>query len=355
MCLREEFLDHKKQSATHPQQRQPAEGKASLHVLDARRSIPISDVNLQKDRPVCMSFLRVRRSRVEYYTEASNYYTTTNHRREKAIDISRMAPPHYTTKAPEYCTTIYHGLVEIKGERNKQSCDVRVASKYFTTKAPECYTTTDVAPNQSYTEAPNYCTTKALEYYTTTISRVVIYDMATTAAAFFVVPPVLQLWLYVYSIFLNAINYYVVLLLGVVSLMAESTTGLLMSPGYGGYQSTTPPSYYATTTYDTTSYYTEAPKYYTTKEPDYYTTTNAAPAYYTEAPKYYSAPSYYTEVPAYYTTKTSTQFLYGIVWSWHGDSCANAVNMLLQSTENVEKMDTKTSPLIVGCHAFVLP
>ncbi|XP_046450629.1 mucin-12-like [Daphnia pulex] len=81
--------------------------------------------------------------------------------------------------------------------------------------------------------------------------------------------------------------------------MAESTTGVLMSPGYGGSQSTTPPSYYATTTNDTTSYYTEAPK-----EPEYYTTTNAAPAYYTEAPKYYSAPSYYTEVSAYYTTET---------------------------------------------------
>jgi hypothetical protein len=55
--------------------------------------------------------------------------------------------------------------------------------------------------------------------------------------------------------------------LGVVSLMAESTTGVLMSPGYGGYQSTALPSYYATTSYDMTSYYTEAPKYYTTKEP----------------------------------------------------------------------------------------
>jgi len=36
------------------------------------------------------------------------------------------------------------------------------------------------------------------------------------------------------------VNYGVVLLLG-VSLMAESNTGVLMSPGYGGYQTTTPP------------------------------------------------------------------------------------------------------------------
>jgi hypothetical protein len=137
--------------------------------------------------------------------------------------------------------------------------------------------------------------------------------------------------LYIYSIFLNAsyycilmfqlnyclVNYFVVPLLGVVSLMAESTTGVLMSPGYGGYQSTTPPSYYATTTYDTTSYYTEAPKYYTTKEPECYTTTNAAPAYYTEAPKYYSAPSYYTEVPAYYTTKTVEYYTEVIIGKYY--------------------------------------
>ncbi len=36
------------------------------------------------------------------------------------------------------------------------------------------------------------------------------------------------------------VNYGVVLL-GLVSLMAESNTGVLMSPGYGGYQTTTPP------------------------------------------------------------------------------------------------------------------
>jgi hypothetical protein len=35
------------------------------------------------------------------------------------------------------------------------------------------------------------------------------------------------------------VNYGVVLLLGVVSLMAGSTTGVQMSPGYGGSQSTT--------------------------------------------------------------------------------------------------------------------
>ncbi|EFX82157.1 hypothetical protein DAPPUDRAFT_241289 [Daphnia pulex] len=65
-------------------------------------------------------------------------------------------------------------------------------------------------------------------------------------------------------------NYGVVLLLGVVSLMAESITVVLMSLGYGGYQTgTLSPNY--TTTFATTSYYTDAPEYYTTKAPDYYT------------------------------------------------------------------------------------
>jgi hypothetical protein len=62
---------------------------------------------------------------------------------------------------------------------------------------------------------------------------------------------------------------YGVLLLGVESLNAVLTTGVLMSPGYGGYETTTPASdCTTTTTYATTSYYTEASKYYTTNVPD---------------------------------------------------------------------------------------
>jgi hypothetical protein len=74
----------------------------------------------------------------------------------------------------------------------------------------------------------------------------------------------------------------------IVSLITGSTTGIPMSPGYGRYQTSTPPPYY-TTTYATTSYYTEAP--------DYHTAVYAAPAYYTEAPKYYT-----TKAPEYPTT-----------------------------------------------------
>ena len=86
--------------------------------------------------------------------------------------------------------------------------------------------------------------------------------------------------------------YGVVLLLGVVSLMAGSTTGVPMSTWYGANQTATPPPYYIT--YATTNSCTEAFKYYTTKAPEFYTTTYAASSHYTDALKYYSAPSYYT-------------------------------------------------------------
>jgi hypothetical protein len=137
------------------------------------------------------------------------------------------------------------------------------------------------------------------------------------------------------------------MLLGVVSLMAESITGVPMSPGYGGYQTATPPPYYPKATYATTSYCPEVYKYYTTKAPEFYTTIYAAPSHYTDVlkllcpellhhqgdgaglhmlrhpttprlpsitmfsatyctdfPKYCCVPSCYTEAPADYSTKT---------------------------------------------------
>jgi hypothetical protein len=88
------------------------------------------------------------------------------------------------------------------------------------------------------------------------------------------------------------VNYGVVLLLGVVSLMAGSTAGVAISPWYGGNQTATPsPSY---TTNVTTSSCTDVFKYYTIKAPEFYTTTYATPSHYTDALKYYSTLSYYT-------------------------------------------------------------
>jgi hypothetical protein len=48
------------------------------------------------------------------------------------------------------------------------------------------------------------------------------------------------------------VNYGVMLLLVVVSLMVGTTTGVPMSRGYGGYQTATLPCYYTITTYATT-------------------------------------------------------------------------------------------------------
>jgi hypothetical protein len=131
------------------------------------------------------------------------------------------------------------------------------------------------------------------------------------------------------------LSFYFIVICGVVlvlplvidlSFIAESTTVVPMSHGYGGYQTaTSQPNYtrtqqhtqqpvtiprptcstwfyttkaqeYYTTTYAAPAYYTEAPKHYSTWEFQYYATTYAPPAYYTEAPKYYSAPAYYTKV-----------------------------------------------------------
>ncbi|XP_046449068.1 uncharacterized protein LOC124198312 [Daphnia pulex] len=131
------------------------------------------------------------------------------------------------------------------------------------------------------------------------------------------------------------------LLLGVESLMAGLTTGMPMSPGYGGYQTTTTASDCTTTIYSTTSYYTEASK---SPEilffPEFHhqvigvlhnyvcsasllhrgsstTLLSATPPRlqlitpltvenYTEVPKYYSAPSYttLTEAAKYYVAST---------------------------------------------------
>ncbi|XP_046441233.1 uncharacterized protein LOC124192109 [Daphnia pulex] len=99
------------------------------------------------------------------------------------------------------------------------------------------------------------------------------------------------------------VNYGVVLLLCVVLMMAGSTTGVPMSPCDGEYQTATPPPYYTTTIYATTSPCTEVFKYYTTKAPEFCTTTYATLSHYNDALKYYSAPSYYTtKATEYYMT-----------------------------------------------------
>jgi hypothetical protein len=113
-------------------------------------------------------------------------------------------------------------------------------------------------------------------------------------------------------------------------MMAGSTTGVPMSPGYGGCQTATPPPYYTTLKHGTAVYYSEDPEYPkfhsvhiyiegpiisqpkrlgTTPPRHRYTTLDASAAYYTEAPQYYctkgpeyptyAAPAYYTEASKY--------------------------------------------------------
>jgi hypothetical protein len=54
-----------------------------------------------------------------------------------------------------------------------------------------------------------------------------------------------------------------------------------------------------------------SPRYYTTKATEYYITTYATTTYYTEALKYYSAPSYYTtKATDYYITNYASATYY---------------------------------------------
>jgi hypothetical protein len=82
--------------------------------------------------------------------------------------------------------------------------------------------------------------------------------------------------------FINClVNYGVVLLLGVVSLMAGSTTGCtdVSWVWWVLKHKTAVPSYYLASISAAPAYYTEALKCCTTKAPEYYTTAHVAPSY----------------------------------------------------------------------------
>jgi hypothetical protein len=74
-----------------------------------------------------------------------------------------------------------------------------------------------------------------------------------------------------------------------------------MSPGYGGFQTVTPPPYCSTTTYEATG--TTSPRLQGT------TTSYNAPSYYTEALKYNTAPSYTTKELEYQRVSSFCQLL----------------------------------------------
>jgi hypothetical protein len=86
--------------------------------------------------------------------------------------------------------------------------------------------------------------------------------------------------------------------------MAGSTTGVPMSPGQGGYQTATPPPYY-TTTYATTSYYTEVAQLGLQFKPPRIQIITPQLVLLPEL--HYQSAEYYTEAPEYYTTEAPTE------------------------------------------------
>ncbi|EFX87722.1 hypothetical protein DAPPUDRAFT_235345 [Daphnia pulex] len=211
----------------------------------------------------------------EYYTTPPPYYATNY--------ATNYADPSHITKAPEYYIT-----EALQLRRRTQAYNTAATPSYYVelknyTKAAVNYTITYATPSY-YDEAPNYYTEEAT-CYTSTYSAPVTTPrnpsitplQATTKLRLLFATPRPP------SITIQPnVNYGVVLLLVVLSLIGGLTTGVPMSPGYGGYQTATPASYH--TTYAATGYYTP-------KTLGYYTITNYVPNFYTEASKLNSAPS----------------------------------------------------------------
>ncbi|EFX84291.1 hypothetical protein DAPPUDRAFT_239115 [Daphnia pulex] len=176
---------------THPQQRQPKEGKAAYYTKAPKYYTTMASDKLWRRYAVVLKY---------YITEASKYYTTT------------CAPPSCITKEPEYCIVIpivlshNHLVTEIITLDNYCAVllfgvgslmvgssttgvqkspgyggyQATAAKEYYTT-SPPYYTTTATPPrNKSYatnyaapsciTKAPEYYITEAPKYYTTEYS-----------------------------------------------------------------------------------------------------------------------------------------------------------------------------------------
>ncbi|EFX76351.1 hypothetical protein DAPPUDRAFT_249174 [Daphnia pulex] len=272
------------------QQRQPKEGKANLQV----GPIPISDVNLQKDRPVC-------------FEGHGNHYDT---------DISWVSITDTATTAVNYmyqlASSSHYQLATIVNYNVVLLSDIVVSLMAgSTTSLPMSFE----HEYQSAMPTPHYTTTAyaSAGYYTTT------YDPTSYCTDALPIPisdvnlqkdrPVcfedrrsrksLQAHVYYttiasecYMVIYAALNYYTE-----ASKCYTINVQPICKQGYCGYQTATLLSYY--TTYVTTCYYNGTSNYYTEKA-EYYTRTCATPVYYIEEPKHYSAPSYNRSV--YYTT-----------------------------------------------------
>ncbi|EFX87915.1 hypothetical protein DAPPUDRAFT_234432 [Daphnia pulex] len=187
---------------------------------------------------------------LSYYTESPLYYSSPSYTTKGSITTPMLrsngvilqptyaapahyteASQHYTTKALEYYTTTYHAYYT-------------EALKCYSIKAPDYYTTAHVASSyydecpkvEYYVEAPKFYITKAPEYKNGRILHRSNHGTLWRCA-----------------------------IVNVATVMSGSTTGVPISPGYGGLEHSA-----------TTGYYNEALKCYTTKARKHYTTTDAA-------------------------------------------------------------------------------
>ncbi|EFX85138.1 hypothetical protein DAPPUDRAFT_238160 [Daphnia pulex] len=354
---------------THPQQRQPKEGKASLHFLFSCSKVaeiitPIpSHVNLKKERPVCIFFTLEGHGghNASYAVWWVDHWCTDVFLVWRLPNRNAAAFPKATYATTSYCTKVY---------------------KYYTTKAPEFYTTISAAPNHytdvlKYYSAPSYYTTKATDCYTvapadyyTEAAKVSspIYTTTTEAAKYYAVPTYYReaaLSCYVEQKYYTnapvrytttyakpqppefnlqtrlhthpqerqpeegkAINCCVVLLLVVVLKYYTTEASEYYTTTYATPSCITKEPEYCITyprqrqpaTYATSTYYAEAPPPSATPlRLKSYATNNIALSYITKAPEYYTTealsttppilhdyeccPKYYTEAPAYFNTK----------------------------------------------------
>ncbi|EFX87018.1 hypothetical protein DAPPUDRAFT_235872 [Daphnia pulex] len=177
-----------------------------------------SNVNLQKEREVCIFFT------LEGHGDTITLNLPCGVEGKKAKEISRViisdttiatAVHYWSSIDPSLCNQfaimVNYGVMLLLGRPRVYRCLLDTVAPSYFTKAPEYYT-----------KAPNYCTIKAPEYYTTTYA----------AAAYFTHAP----------------NYYFV------------------------------PSYYT----EAPVYYTTKAIEYYTQVPKYYTAIYAAPAYTTK-------------------------------------------------------------------------
>ncbi|EFX89440.1 hypothetical protein DAPPUDRAFT_310518 [Daphnia pulex] len=268
---------------SNPQQHIPAEGKTSFQVLPSRSKvtlifklnvscsaeevgpIPTIDVNLQKDRPVC-------------FEGHGNHFV-------KRVTWCRgwVRKGRLIIKQVQYSQGLGgegEKKIRIKGERKgyrhqlgvhhrhgNNSCELHVPTGFFIALP---------ARNNCCYLMPMFKYIICLFNYGVVLLLGVVSLMAgsTTGVPCFLHQPHHQLDCSSLNQFAVMVNYNVVLLSAVVSLMVGSTTSLLMSFGYG-YQTAMPTLYYAITTYASAGYYT-------IKASGNYTTTYDSPSYCTD-------------------------------------------------------------------------